>query len=445
MKALFSALLVISSASTAGANPTPWWTTMDDPQLETAVNEAMDANLDLVRLRAIERQLSAISLQSASPLLPSINGNGQAQLAPVESLGFGFIPPGASDPNAPKSYSNGTATLDVRWQVDLFGGNTANLKAALADAEAAGEDRAALAAQIAALVGNAYFDVVTAERRVEVLRTQLTLNEELLEVLELRYERGDARALDVLQQRQSVAAARAQIPTAALAADLAEQRLSVLLGQDPNRPIPTAEGLPTIEAAVSSFDTEAIVSARPELRAESERLQSAKLRRWSSKTSMLPVLSLGARVGWQFIDITEFNDQDFWNTNASVSVPIFNGGRAIGAVRASRAAFDAQQANLDKAILTAKQEVASASAQEMRLIEALAAQEDQYAAAAEAAKTARAQYLEGIAPFIDVQLTISREQQAALSLLQARRDVLGARIALATALGGTWTKDLASN
>ena len=77
--------------------------------------------------------------------------------------------------------------------------------------------------------------------------------------------------------------------------------------------------------------------------------------------------------------------------------------------------------------------------------EAVIAQTAQLDAARSAAQTAREQYLQGTAPFLNVQSAITREQQAELSLLQARRDLVTVRINLHTALGGPWTRSLGTS
>ena len=53
--------------------------------------------------------------------------------------------------------------------------------------------------------------------------------------------------------------------------------------------------------------------------------------------------------------------------------------------------------------------------------------------------------VETLRSFLNVQSAITREQQAELSLLQARRDLVTVRINLHTALGGPWTRSLGTS
>jgi outer membrane protein TolC len=54
----------------------------------------------------------------------------------------------------------------------------------------------------------------------------------------------------------------------------------------------------------------------------------------------------------------------------------------------------------------------------------------------------RARYLAGLATYIQVLTATNAWQQAELTLLQARRDLLGLRIQLHAAIGGAWTRGL---
>lgn len=436
--------LRFSGGSEQAPSAVPWWRSFGDAELSQVIDAALAGNLDIERMRAAQRQFEAVSLQSFSAISPTISANAQMNLAPVESLGFGFIPPGQSDPNAPKTYSNGNATLDAQWQVDVFGRNAATWRAAQRDVNASQGDLDQMAGQTAALVANAYYDVVTAKARVAILEAQLATNRELLEVMELRYERGDASSLDVLQQRQTVSQVEAQLPSSKLLAETTAQRLAVLLGRAPMQPPSTASSLPEIASEAVVGTPADLVENRADLRAEASRLRSARDRRWSAYAAALPTIGLTGRLGYQFIDITEYTDQTFWNAGANVSIPIFGGGRTAGGAKQARAAHDVQAAAFESAVLTAMQEVESAISQERLQREAVAAQQAQLDAATAASETARAQYLEGLAPFVNVQSAITLRQQAELTLLQGRRDLVTARINLNTAVGGPWTRSIGS-
>lgn len=418
----------------------PWWSRMGDPALSAYVGEALRANPDLRRSRALVRQSEGGRLQAASGLSPALNASARTTVAPLESLGFGFGLP--LDPTAPKTYAQGGASLDASWQVDPFGGSVATFRAASQDLQASRAELDGAGSSMASLVAEAYFDVVVARERVDLVQDQITSNDELLQVLSLRYERGDASSLDVLQQRQQLATLRAQLPTAHLLAESAAQRLAVLLGRMPTALPDTAERLPDLNDQPAVGRPADLVAHRPDLRAASARLRGARDRRWSATTALLPTVGVQGTAGWQFIDRGEFIDQLYWNAGGTFSVPLFNGGRNLGALQQARASHDVQSAAFEASLLQAVQQVEAALARERRQLEVVQALREQVVAAEQAAQAAREQYLVGLTPYVSVQTAVGRLLSAQLSLLQGRRDRLSARVALYEALGGPWTSSL---
>ena len=74
-----------------------------------------------------------------------------------------------------------------------------------------------------------------------------------------------------------------------------------------------------------------------------------------------------------------------------------------------------------------------------RNLEILAAQVD---VAGETLTAAQERYRSGLSDFLPVLTAIQAKQAAELQVLQARRDLLSARIQLHRALGGTWPEDI---
>jgi Outer membrane protein len=140
---------------------------------------------------------------------------------------------------------------------------------------------------------------------------------------------------------------------------------------------------------------------------------------------------------------TGFQSWFNWGFGGQISVPLVLGGRNIASLRASRAAERIAARTLDSRRLAAWGEVESAletDAARRTYLEAIAEQAD---TAREALEAARQRYGEGVGDYLTLLSNLVASQNADLSLVQARRDALGARIALHDALGGAWTRDLA--
>src|SRR3546814_192885 len=95
-----------------------WWTRFDDPVLNTLVEQAIDANLDIAQAKARLRKAREALVQSRADYLPSVTGSANA--------GRDFD----SDAKDRSSFGLGA---DASWEVDLFGGISRSVEAARAD------------------------------------------------------------------------------------------------------------------------------------------------------------------------------------------------------------------------------------------------------------------------------------------------------------------------
>jgi outer membrane protein TolC len=120
-------------------------------------------------------------------------------------------------------------------------------------------------------------------------------------------------------------------------------------------------------------------------------------------------------------------------------MPLFGGGRTHAGIKAASAQRDLARAQLRSRVLAVAQEVRIAHTDEQESAATLAAAERQHAAARAAFEESRARYLEGLIPYLNVLAALGADQAAQLTLLDAQRARLRARVRLHGALGGTWT------
>jgi multidrug efflux system outer membrane protein len=452
-------------ASTAPAPAAPWWETLD-PTLAALVDEGLAANGDAAAAWYAVQQSRALAAQAFSGLLPSVSADanitrqaaaggifdilGAALAAPTGATGTGFTGTGTGAPTAadvvesPSASTQANVQLGAQWVIDLFGRQALTYSASRHEAKAREGDREAAAMTLAFAIGTAWLDLCATEERLELAEQQLDAAESLLEVIELRYERGDATALDVFQQRQSIAASRTLVPQLSLGRDLARNQLATLLGRPSADGLPTPAALPVLREAPAVGEPADLVDHRPELRAAAERVTGARHSRSAAWLALAPTISANAALGQSGFWYGETDDpwNNTWSFGAAASLPLFQGGRTWAGIAAARAAARAAEASLDQAALNAKREVDDALTREARQGEIVAATNAQAEAALAAWESARDSYLAGSTPFVSVITAFSAHQQAEIGAVQARRDLLSARIQLHDAVGGPWTDSL---
>jgi multidrug efflux system outer membrane protein len=197
-----------------------------------------------------------------------------------------------------------------------------------------------------------------------------------------------------------------------------------------------SEALPEPGAPPDPGTPEELVARRPDTVAAHKRWDAQKLRVTSSTLALLPTLQAQAGTGWNYAYSDSFDSLAGWSVGGTASVPLFNGGQTHAGIRSARAQRDQAVHAWNQAVLTAVSDVRTAAIRdrENRLRrEAIGAQLE---AGRMAYEESLERYLAGVDPFVTVLTSWNTLQQAEIGALQAHRDVLSARIAFFTALGG---------
>jgi len=418
----------------------PWWETFQDATLTGLIEEALSANGDIRAAWQGVVRWQGGSEQLRASMLPKVSLEAQRGLSPTDSLGFGIGFSGLGGYEA-DSYWSGSQGLSGQWGVDLFTTNLQAWRAGRFDVQAARGDRDAAVLGLATRIASAYFDARTARAQQAIIEQQVQSNRVLLELARARYEGGDAAGLDVLQQEVQLAASEARLPTAQLQVTLADYQLAALVGRRPGEGLPDLRPeLPDLSAFSSVGVPAELLLARPDLRAASARVDSARLRRLSATLAVLPALGVSGSYGKQVIDLDELEEIDVWTLGLSASVPVFNGGLSLGRIKEARAGERAAADQLDQLVLNAIAEVEASLARERAASEVLVAQAAQLEASRLALEEARIRYEGGLASYQQLLSVLDGYQNAQLAMLLAKRDRIGVRVSLHEALGGEWTR-----
>ncbi len=319
-----------------------WWKRFADPKLNEVVEQGAGGNYEVLAAQSRIEEADAVIIQQLAPLMPTATWDSALTLGPLDSLGFQFGggAGGSGDPNAPEPpdlYYQTSSAVNVGIDIDITGKNVLGHRAAKNDRRAAKHEVAIQKQAIASAITSAYYDLVAARAQRLIVDEQVATNQELLELTELRFESGQANAVDVLQQRQQLAATKLLVPRAEQQVTAFEQRLSVLVGEAPGRRFSSATRLPPLPAKPRVGAPSELARSRPDLRAQAERLEAAGKRTKVARRSFAPQLRISGQAGVQAIHIGEWSSQGFWSAGASLSVPLSTGGATYGRLRQAKA------------------------------------------------------------------------------------------------------------
>lgn len=412
-----------------------WWRAYGDAQLDTLVGEALAGSPTLAQAQARVRAAQARAQQSRAATLPSAALNAQAAQN-KQSYNNG-IPPAFT----PQGYNDtGRATLDLSFDLDIWGKNRAALAAATSEATAAEMDAAQARLVLTTAVVGAYGDLSRAFAQEDAARQAQANREATRKLVAQRVANGAANEGELRQAEAGLASADQELAAAQEQLALARDEIAALLGAGPDRGLSLTrpQGPAMREFGLPQNLAADLLGRRPDLQAARLRAEAASKRIDSAKAAFYPNVNLAAFVGAQSLglDMLTESGSDIGQAGLAVSLPIFQGGRLSGAYRGARAEYDAAVAAYDATLVQALKEVANAAASEKALAVRLDAAREALAKGEEAYRIARLRYEGGLDSYTSVLAAENAviQQRRAAADLESRALVLDA--ALVRALGG---------
>jgi NodT family efflux transporter outer membrane factor (OMF) lipoprotein len=295
-----------------------WWETFDDEQLAALVRRAIAGNRDVRTAISRVREARATLRSTRTQLRPSADATGSARASGTGSeAGIG---------GTTQSYSLG---VDASWELDVFGGIRSTADAARATADARDADLQDVLIGLTADVALNYIDIRSLQRRLEISRSNVSLQQETLELTQFRAQAGLATDLDVQQALSNVESTRAQI--ASLESQLGQSihAIAILLGQPPAElnaeftvvgPIPEAP----IEATLG-VPADAL-RRRPDVRSAERQLAAQAAQVNAARADLHPSFRLAGSIGLESLSIARLlvPGAGFWSARPSASTRLFD-------------------------------------------------------------------------------------------------------------------------
>lgn len=414
----------------------PWWHQFASPQLERLVEQARLGSYDVAAAIARVRQAQAQAVIAGGPLLPELKGGFNANREQL-LRNNGYSQLSASSTDKAVDYFN--ATLTASYEVDFWGGKAAARDSAEHHLRASRFDQANVELTLLGNVANSYMDVLALREQEAIAKLNLDNAEQVLRLVQTRYDSGSANAQELAQQKGLVAAQQRQLPLFRQQAQDALVTLATLLGQPvqnlklDNQPFAqiswpqVASGLPS-----------ELLSRRPDIATAEARLAAAQADVKAARAAMLPTLTLTANLGSGADHFPEMLRNPFYNIGAGVMGPIFNNGR-LGAERDKASAVQEELLQTYRnSIISAFGDVEKALNNIDGLDQQRRWQNDELEQALTAFKIAENRYRAGAQDLLSVLDTQRTLYQAQDQDVQLRLSRLKSSITLYKALGGGW-------
>ncbi|MGF6594366.1 efflux transporter outer membrane subunit [Pseudomonas sp. 2835] len=423
----------------ATSTPLPhenWWRQFSSPALDQLIEQARHNSFDLAAAAARIRQAQASAVIAGAPLLPELKFGLDARRQRLLH-GNGFDQLDASSRER-TSTSFGTR-LSASYEVDFWGAKTATRDSALFNLDASRFDRQTVELTLLSGVANSYLQSLALREQVRIARLNLSNAEDVLRLVETRYQSGSATALELAQQRSLVAGQQRQVPLFEQQLQEARITLATLLGEP-------VQALPAFEESITHLNWPQIgsgvpselLSRRPDIATAEASLAAAQADVRVARAAMLPSLTLGADLGSGADTFAQVLRSPYYTLSAGLAAPIFNNGR----LRAER---DKARAKQDELLEDYRSSIINGFADVEKALNGISGVEQQRQSQDEEVQQAQIAFTlserryqagaETLLTVLETQRTLYQAQDQQVQLRLAR---LQGSVALYKALGGGW-------
>ncbi|MED7666908.1 efflux transporter outer membrane subunit [Pseudomonas moraviensis subsp. stanleyae] len=413
-----------------------WWTQFGSPELERLVEQARLGSYDLAAAVARVRQAEASATIAGAPLLPELKAGLNANRQKLIH-GKGYSQLDVSPENRSLDYYD--AELSASYEIDFWGGNRAARDSAVFAVQASEFDRATVELTLLSGVANSYTQALALREQARIAELNLANAQNVLHLVQTRFDAGSATALELAQQKSLVAEQQRRLPLVQQQAREAQISLAALLGQ-PVQALPLPEQSfaqlhwPEIASGVPSD----LLSRRPDIASAEARLAAAQADVTVARAAMLPKITLTASLGTGADLAADLLRTTFYNLSSGLTAPIFNNGRLSAERDKAKARQDELLESYRAAIINGFADVEKALSSIRGLDEQRQWQSEELNQAQTAFDIAQSRYQAGAEDLLTV-LQTQRTLYAAQDLnVQLRLSRLQASIALYKALGGGW-------
>lgn len=414
-----------------------WWRALDDAVLNELIAAAIDANYDVrVAVANVEGARAALAAVTTRRV-PNLDLNATVQ-EKRDASGLLVV---ADPDNRFPTISSGSFSLDLGWEIDLFGRVRRSVEAAAADLGSLEAVRNAVLTTVLADVARAYVDLRGAQVRRAVAERNVGVQRQTLELVTVLNREGAATELDLERARTQLLSSEATIPNLRTAERAALNRLGTLTGRAPGTlgdALAQSAPLPVIPDVVAVGTPADLLRRRPDIQIAERALAAAAARIGVATADLFPTVSLGGRVGLGGAPLSSLGSpgSPFFALGPSITWNLFDRRAIYARIRQQDSVAAANLARYEAAVTTALEEVDSnltAWLNERDRRARLAAARD---ASRNASYLARLRYQEGVEDFLAVldaeRNLLAIEDQLAVSEIELARGLVGIHLALGT-------------
>ena len=436
-----------STGARMGGPDSNWVASFGDGRLNNLVEEVKKNNYDLKIAASRMKQAEGDAKIAGAKLYPrgrlSYNGSRTQQ----SFIGLPFINPQtgsvgtAGDGGLSTSLSNNFGvSLDLDWELDLWGRIRTGQSAAIADYQASKVELGGFKQSLTAQTAKVWFAIQEADQQVKLAQETLESYRESERTISDGFELANLPASQLRLAKSQTASAEALVEERRGQKTLAIRQLQILLGEYPSGKYTAPGKFSRLPKAPPTGLPSDLIHRRADMIAAERRVAAADKRIHEAKLALFPQISLTGSGGTASETLRNSLNPDnlIWSIAGSVSQVVFSGGEVAANVSKRKAITEEEIANYQRTALNAFSEVEGALTSEdlLRRREESLLRSEKFLQ--EAYTRSMDEYRDGVGDILTILTTQQQLLQAKSQVLSIRRMRLENRVDLHLALGGAF-------
>lgn len=363
-----------------------WWNLFEDALLTKYIQLAAEHNNDVLTAESNILQARALRQMAASSFWPQIGADVNATktyfskngpvfaIGPASANGMGGLPgtvsAGTGLPfavQAPQVQPLYNALFDASWEIDLFGKTRRTVEAADAIIGRTIEQRNDTLLSVMAEIARNYIELRGFQKRATLIEENIAILEKKSLLVRQQFEAGFVSRLDDENIQATLASERALLPDLEARIHHNIYMLSILTGAVPETLVEELlprQPLPKFPNSIAVGLKSDLLRRRPDVRRAERDLAAATAHVGVAVASFFPTITLIGDGGLQSLMIKNLFSlgSKTWAVGGDINMPIFQGGRLMGNLKAKRAESAATAHTYQQTVLNALQEAESSIA-----------------------------------------------------------------------------------
>ena len=435
-----------SSEDTTNISALRWREFFSDQYLVTLIDSALGHNQELmITLQEVEIARNEIRFKQA-PLIPSVTagvGAGIEKVGRYTSQGAGDasteIEPGKEMPDPLADFS---LAVRANWEVDIWKKLRNAKKAAVTRYLSTVEGKNFVITNLIAEVANSYYELLALDNQLEIVKQNIGLQKNALEILKVQKEAARATELAVQKFQAEVLKSQSLEFDIQQKIKSTENRINFLLGRFPQEIVRDKSGfLNALPAAVSSGIPSQLLANRPDIKQAEQQLVAAKLDVKVARAEFYPSFGISAALGFQAFKpsyLVKFPESVLYSLAGDLAGPLIN-RQAIKAEFFNANARQLQAMyNYERTILNAYLEVATQLSNISNLGSSYDLKSKQVDALTRSIDISNDLFKSARADYLEVLMTQRDALEAKLELIETKQQQMNAVVNVYRELGGGW-------